>query len=398
MFKKKKRGQKHLEGGNAAALITMLIIIIVLYIVLLPPAERDELLGDDSNGGTYDNGEDSNLTLLSENPGTLSFISQKDADKDIPNVYLFKDSNAQVIEKFNNFYIRNGWFDKIKKNITFTISDLENTEGVMLSLMTKKNKGILTIKLNGETIYEYDVNTLNVDPVELNKGLLKEINVLEFSTSGVGWKFWKTNEYDFEGVRVIGDVTDISKQKSRNIFTLTESEYQNLDSAEIRFVPYCSQTTDVGLLDASINNRKVYSAVPVCDDPVKQSFSINILNSGENNIVFKSNKGSYSVEQIRIGLDLKETQKILYYFELNESQFESITEEDKKSNLYITFVDDDEEKKLDISINGHLTSIRQDEPDYSKDITHWVEEGNNYIEIRPRTTLYMVKLEVKYED
>lgn len=397
-MKKKKRAQEHLEGGKAAGVVGLMIVIIVLYIILLPPAERDELLGDEDNGGISSEGKETNITLLSENPGTISYISQKDADKDVPNVYLYKDTNAQIIEKFNDFYIRNGWFDKIKRNLTFSIDNLENTDNVMLSLMTKKNRGILTIKLNGQVIYEYDLNTLNVDPIELKKNLLTKDNVIEFSVGGVGWRFWSTNEYAFEGVKIIGDITDISRQKSRNVFTLTEAEYQNLDSAEIRFVPYCSYERDIGVLDAFINNRNVYSAVPVCDDPVRQSFSINILNSGENNVVFKSTKGSYSIEQIRLDLDLKETQKLIYYFELNESQYENITREGKNVNLYFTFVDDDEEKKLDLSVNGHLTSIRQDEPNYSKDITHWVEEGNNYLELRPRTTLYLVKLEVKYED
>ncbi len=395
----KKRGQQHLEGGRAASVIGLMIVIIVLYIILLPPSEKEKLgLTEEENGGISISEKETNITLLSEDPGTISYISQKDADKTIPNVYLYKDINAKVIEKFNDFYIRNGWFDKIKRNVTFAIDDLENTDNVMLSFVTKKNKGTLTIKLNGEIIYEYDINTLNVEPIELKKNLLTKNNVLEFKVSGIGWKFWSTNEYAFENVRIIGDVTDITRQKSRNVFTLTEAEYQNLDSAELRFVPYCGIEKDIGILDVLINNRNVYSAVPVCDDPVKQPFSINILNSGENNVVFKSTKGSYSIEQIRLELELKETQKIVYYFELNESQFENITKKGKKVNLYITFVDDDEEKKLDLSVNGHLTSIRQDEAKYAKDITHWVEEGNNYIELRPKTTLYIVKLEIKYED
>lgn len=397
MFMKKKRGQAHLEGGKAAGLIGVLILVIIFYIILLPPEEREELL-EDGDTVTKISEKEKNITLLLENPGTISFIGQKDADKDIPNIYLYKDTNAQIIEKFNNFYIRDGWFDKIKRNLTFSIDDLENTDNVMLSFMTKKNKGILTIKLNSEIIYEYDINTLNINPIELKKNLLAKDNVLEFMVSGVGWKFWKTNEYAFDNVKIVGDITDTTRQKSRNVFTLTESEYQNLDSTELKFVPYCSRERDIGVLDVFINNRNVYSAVPVCDDPVKQPFSINILNSGENNVVFKSSKGSYSIEQIRLELDLKETQKIVYYFELNESQFQNITREGKRVNIYITFVDDDEEKKLDLSVNGHLTSIRQDEPDYSKDLTHWVEEGNNYLELRPRTTLYLVKLEVKYED
>ncbi len=396
-MKKKKRGQEHLEGGRAAGVIGLIIVVIVLYIILLPPEERDELLGEEDSGVTPSEKE-TNLTLLSENPGTISFIGQKDADKTIPNIYLYKDTNAQVIEKFNDFYTRNGYFDKIKKNLTFSIKDLENTDNVMLSFTTTKNTGVLTIKLNDEIIYEYDINTLNVNPIELKKSSLKQNNVLEFSVSSIGWGFWKTNEYSFENLKVIGDITDVTRQKSRNVFTLTEAEYQNIDKAELKFVPYCKYERDVGVLEAFINNRNIYSAIPVCDDPVKQPFSIDILNSGENNIVFKSTKGSYSIEQIRLELDLKETQKIIYYFELNESQFKNISSEGKRVRLYITFVDDDEEKKLDLSINGHLTSIRQDESKYKKDITHWVEEGNNYIELRPKTTLYIVKLEIKYED
>jgi hypothetical protein len=397
-MKKKKRGQEHLEGGKAAGLVGLIIVVVVLYIIFLPPEERNELLGEEDNGKTSSSEKETNLTLLSENPGTISFIGQKDADKSIPNIYLYKDTNAQVIEKFNDFYVRNGYFDKIRKNITFSINDLENTDNVMLSFTTAKNTGILTIKLNDEIIYEYDISTLNVNPIELKKSSLKQNNILDFSVGGVGWMFWKTNEYSFENVKVIGDITDVTGQKSRNVFTLTEAEYQNIDKSELKFVPYCKYEGDVGVLEAFINNRNVYSAVPVCDDPVKQPFSIDILNSGENNVVFKSTKGSYSIEQITLELNLKETQKIIYYFELNESQYLNITKEGKNVNLYITFVEDDEEKKLDLSINGHLTSIRQDESKYKKDISHWIEEGNNYIEIRPKTTLYIVKLEIKYED
>ena len=96
---KKKRGQTHLEGGRAAGVVGLMIIILVLYIILLPPEERDELLGEDDIE-TKISEKEKNITLLLEDPGTISFIGQKDADKDIPNVYLYKDTNAKIIERF----------------------------------------------------------------------------------------------------------------------------------------------------------------------------------------------------------------------------------------------------------------------------------------------------------
>ena len=54
----------------------------------------------------------------------------------------------------------------------------------------------------------------------------------------------------------------------------------------------------MGVLDIFVNNRNVFSAVPVCQDPYKQAIPTGILNQGDNRVVFRTNKGSYSVEQI----------------------------------------------------------------------------------------------------
>jgi len=214
----------------------------------------------------------------------------------------------------------------------------------------------------------------------------------------VGIRFWETNEYDLEGMVIVGDITDKSRQESRNIFELTDAEFLNLEKATLRFVPYCSGVINVGTLTVYVNNRNVFSAIPVCDDPVQPIPILGALSAGENKVVFKTEKGSYSIEHIKIDLDLKETKTIAYYFELSDEQFEDVADDNKDVNVTIEFVDDGKNKRADLNVNGHLTRIDQDEPVYSRNIGNWVEKGNNYIEIRPKTTLNIVDLKVALYD
>lgn len=381
---------------NAAILIAIIAGLIIIYILFLPTKDRLELLGEDEISSGGDGGVKGETILLLEHPGRLDTIKKID-DRLIPNVYLVEDINAREIDRINPFSIRNGWFDKKGRTARFRLDDLENTDNVLLSFNLKKKEGVLTIKLNRDVIYEYAPKQLNI-VIKLEKALLESDNVLEFSVSPVGIAFWKTNEYDLEGVIIVGDITDRSRQESRNIFELTDSEFMNLEKARLRFVPYCSRVMDVGTLTVLVNNRNVYSAVPVCDDPVQPIPVLGTLSAGENKIVFKTTKGSYSIEQIKIDLDLKDTKTIAYYFELSDEQFEDVIDDNKNVNITIEFVDDGKNKRADLNINRHRTTIDDDDPIYSRNIDNWVERGNNYIEIRPRTTLDIVDLKVALYD
>jgi len=380
-----KRGQ----GINAAMLVAIIAGIIILYIMFLPAEEREELLENKTKEDKATS-EDEYVVLLSEGPIELDPIKKID-DIDIPNVYLIETVNAKEIEKINPFSIRNSWFDKKNKVAQFGVYDIGNVDNVLLSFSAPQRKGVLTIKLNGNVIYEYEPTKINI-VIKLEKNMLKEINTLEFSVSSVGMKFWRTNMYNIEDIKIVGDITDVSKQESQNIFELTDAEYTNLDKASLKFIPYCSDARDVGLLSVFVNNRNVYSAVPVCDDPVKIPV-LGTLSSGENKVVFKTEKGSYGIEQIKLELELKDVRTIAYYFEIDEEDFADILDDKKDVNITIEFVDDDELKKGELNVNRHRTTIDQYKPFYSKTISSWVEEGNNYVEIKPKTTLKIVEIE-----
>ena len=387
---------KKAQGGtNAAVLVAIIGGLIIIYILFLPAVDREQLLEGEVKKSKAIR-EEENI-LLKEFPGRLDII-KKIEDKTISNIFLFETTNAKELERINPFIARNGWFDKETKVSSFRIDDLENVDNVLLSFTAKKHRGILTIKLNNEIIYENDISTQTVDPVRLKKSLLEKDNSLEFSVSSVGIKFWSTNEYSLENIKIVGDITDRSRQEALNIFSLKGEEFFNIEKATLKFIPYCRGVADVGVLEVSINGRNVFSGVPVCEDPYRQIIPTGIFDTGENRIIFKTNKGSYSVEQIRLEFETKEARTKVFFFEINETLFDEITEDDLDVILRIEFVSDDENKRADLNINDHLSSLDQEDKFFSKNIRNIIEEGNNFIEIRPRTKLEVVEISVEVED
>ncbi|MBS3103009.1 hypothetical protein J4458_06230 [Candidatus Woesearchaeota archaeon] len=386
--------KKSQTGINAAVLVAIIAGLIILYILFLPSVEREELLEGEVKKSKAAS-EEENI-LLKEFPGRLDIIKDIE-DKTIPNVFLFETTNAKELERINPFIVRSGWFDKKAREASFKIDDSENIDNVLLSFAAKKHKGILTIKLNGEVIFENEVLSETVEPIRLKRSLLKADNALEFSVSSVGIKFWSTNEYSLENVRVIGDLTDRSRQEALNVFSLKGEEFFNIEKATLKFVPYC-KGIDVGVLEVSINSKNVFSAVPVCEDAYRQVVPTGVFEVGSNNIIFKTNRGSYSVEQIKLEFEAKETKTKVFFFEINETKLDEIEKENKDITLTIEFVNGDEEKRADININDHLLSLDQEDKFYSKNIKDKIREGNNFIEIRPRTELEIVEIRVEVED
>ena len=392
------------SGVNAAVLVAIIAGLIILYIIFLPEAERESLLENKSiskNGGKGTLVDDEDI-LLREFPGRLDDVKGV-IDKTIPNIFLFETTNAKEIEKINPLVVRNGLFDKKDRKVSFSIDDAENTDNVILSFKAEKYEGIFTIKLNDEIIYENDIETETVAPIKLNKNLLEDSNTLDFSVSSVGFRFWKTNEYSLEDIRIVGDITDKSRQESRNVFILTATELFNIEKADLRFVPYCKSEAKVGILDIFVNNRGVFSAVPVCEDAYRQPIPLGILDEGENRIVFRTNKGSYSVEQIKVEFVEKEIRTKVYFFEVNESAINKVKSGDKDAVLNIEFADDERNKRADLNINDRLSTIDTEKKTFTKKLNDgndpaFIQEGNNFIEIRPRTRLDIVEIRVELQD
>ena len=252
----KKKAQA--SATSASTLLIIIALIIVLYILFLPPESREELLQDVNLPEESIPDQNINL-LLSENVGSLSYFPTTLEQHSIGNIYLFETTNAEILEIINPFIIQNGWFNKKFKTLSFKIPMLENTENTMLTITAADTKGVLTIYLNSELIYESQFETLTPPPIALKKSLLKEENVLRFEIDGVGVAFWRTNEYQFKSMQIVGDVTDLSGQEGQNTFTISNTESLNMEGAKLAFIPYCNNIQDVGKLTIQINRNNVFS-------------------------------------------------------------------------------------------------------------------------------------------
>lgn len=394
---RRKKGQT-VNAGSAAVLILLLTMMLVVYILLLPPSEREDLLrGNETDDGDDDDLEDAEALLLEESPGRLDFLSSRVYEHDIPSFYLYKTTNSEEIRNVNPFMVRNAVFDKKGHNLSFRIVDLENTKNVLLSFSADKHVGVLTIILNGRKIFESDISSYTVEPVSMPHEFLEQENILEFSVSEVGWKFWKTNEYQLGGVRIIGDITDTSRQESRNTFYVTGIEKNNAERAFIKYSPECSPNA-VGNLGVYVNNQNVFLGVPDCGLLNTHEFSPGLLFDGSNSVIFKTEEGSYLIDLIQIKTRLRDSPYVVYYFELNSTQYDDVLDDRVDVNLTFEFVEKGNLKEAKLIINGHETGIYTKERIYSRIIDAYVQEGNNALKIVPKETLDIVNLIVKLED
>ena len=360
-IKKSLRGYKHLieygimgklkmfskksQATGAAILVMIITIVIVIYILMLPPADRAEILGEQPTtvsapGYQSGYGTDSvmespykNLqytgkeTLMQETPGRIDYTALNELEIPLNAFNLFKTTSAEVVEEFNPFTIKNGVGDVSGKNLTFELDDnLQNMDNIILTFKAKKHEGILTIKLNGETIYEYDIDTPNPSPVKIKKGLLNYENALEFSVDSVGMQFWKTNEYSLEDLQLMADITDTSRQESQNTFFVTEEQGSRIERAVLRFNPDCYQT-QVGKLTIMLNGRTVFSGVPDCGSLNFAEFAPNMVIIGKNKVDFSTERGSYLIDQIKVKLEFMDNAIPVYYFEIDDSLFNLYFEE-----------------------------------------------------------------------
>ncbi len=385
------------SGANAAIIIGVIGIALILYIIFLPEAERQKILKDGGLGTISEDGLPGDF-LLRKHVGRLVHQSQDSISHYIPSFHLFESRASQVLHKYNPFIIRRSWFGRKFQTLSFSFDNFENTDNILLAFDAPKHEGILRIKLNGQLVYEYGVKTALVKPVPLDKVLLKpKDNVLEFEVGGTGLRFWDANVYSIDGLKIIGDITDVSRQASSNTFVVDAAEMDNIVSAKLSFLPKCDEA-EVGNLNIMVNSELVYSAIPDCGSIVMQDVDKDLLNEGRNIVLFQTKKGDYRLDSIKLISKLKGVKSFIEYFEVDEDLYEDVEDGSSSIVLYVDFVDNNEAKRGKINVNGHFAAFDQKTPLYKRDISKWIEEGaRNYIEIIPETTLEIPEVRVKVE-
>jgi hypothetical protein len=307
---------------------------------------------------------------------------------------LTEERQAKVIAETNPFTIKKGWFRKDFKNLTFVLTEPETVDNLFVSFQAPMNRGRLKILFNGVPVIDQDINVRNPPPVQLPKSLLRASNTLEFQVWGFGLIF--ARQYALEDVKVIGEILDVRKQQAANSFSVTPLEYENIESGYLGIYPICSQE-DVGVLDIMLNDKVIYSAVPVCESPTRHDLFQEDFRSGKNTLGFKLRSGAARIEQVRIKTFVKPTKGFSDFFFIEPDVFNAIATGRAHAVLEIEFVDDGRLKEAQTNVNGRLDILSQREPVFIRDISTVVRDGNNFIGIEPGGDLNVISMTVRVE-
>lgn len=382
------------DAGNAATLVAVIALLIIFYLLFIPPSFRDQILEGNQSVDEGGGAALVNETILKASPGTLSSISSEEIEHNIPSVVLYTKKESQILGTMGAAYVKSSLFGQKQATMHFALANVDNTENVMISFVDKNVKGDLIIMVNGNEVFNGEITRENPDPVRINaKYLVRGDNVVEFRAEKSGWRIWRVNKHSLENIQVTGDISDVSQQKSNNIFIVSATEKSNVKRAILRFTPDCI-TGKTGKLNVLINQHSVYYSVPDCGARIAIEFTPDVLREGENTIVFDSEMGNYLIDLIRITSELKEVLQPAYYFEITDQMMEDVRDGKYDVELRLKFTEGTEQKAGKININGRETSLFQTEQEYTKNINDYIIEGNNAVKVMPETTLEIVTLEV----
>lgn len=153
--------------------------------------------------------------------------------------------------------------------------------------------GNLRIKWNGKEVLNRQAYR-GYYTVEIEKDNVKTVNSLEVYADGPGWLFWAATTYDLKDFKV----NQVSGASKIYPFSLTLSELQTFDHAEVRF-SVSKRAGDTLLIKA--NGITVYNAYPGVQENVSFEYG-DFLKAGKNLLVFSAETGSFNIEDAELSV------------------------------------------------------------------------------------------------
>lgn len=388
-------------GNQAAILVIVIAVLLVLFLLSIPPEDREELL---NNGETPTNGEEPSFpdatTLLRANPGTIPYRSQNEKTHELAPFNLNVDKKGELLHTRNSMYLKNSAFEKISDTITFTTNP-QTISNVLLNFNVEESLGSLIIKINGETIFNAPIKQGNSPPIHIAPTLLQQQNTLEFQVSGPGAAFWRYNYYSIKNINIYGDVVDLSRSKSSQIFNMERQEAEEVELSEIRYLPACT-TGKVQDLTIQINNFQVFSGIPDCQVFNTIPIPTHYLYEGVNEIVFQISDGQVLIDRARILNKLEQIDKVTYYFEVGDKYFNLVEDDYELKPQYETMLDltfpNYDQKRFELIINGKPINFNTARLRETRNLKVFLQPGTNSIQIEPKSELIITELRVRIRE
>ncbi|MBR9702993.1 hypothetical protein GOV10_03080, partial [Candidatus Woesearchaeota archaeon] len=317
------RTRKGQSSSGSAILLIILTVLIILYILFLPPQDRAELLG--TSTGTYTDLDDVNLPggqyeAFTQSVGRIEHISDKEQEHTIPSFRISTKTSGTSLNSWDSIYVKTSSFDEHIEDLSFKTEE-ELTKNVKISFTVgDQANGKLIVLLNGYRLLYDDLEPGTSHFVPLPDDLLERYNNIKIGVSSTGWAFWRVNDYQLRNVMVTGDVKDVSGARSKQVFFLDNEEYQHTNRALLKFYADCELDNE-DRITIHINGNNIYDAVADCAVLTKIELDKQIINEGENEIIFITGRGDFLVTNIILKTILEEPTYPIWYYNLDKDYF-----------------------------------------------------------------------------
>ena len=381
------------EGKGVAILVLIIGLFMVLYILFLPPEQRQELLGEDNGTGVSQSGA---KTLLLESPGLVSSAKEFKTKHEISSVNVFMKIEPELVPLASKLEVKRSLFKKSFQSLSFSIDDLSDLDKASLSFSATDVKGELQIELNGIKFYEGEVNGAKI--IEIPKGLLRSSNKLVFMVDSPGIAFWSTHHYTLSIIALKEEFERINSRE-RRLFNIGESEKDNMNDAELNYFLYCNSLEgDNSLLKIYLNKNELFSGLIRCaGTSMSTEIDPDDLNSGSNELLFVIDKGDFLLSNIKVETGSKESKTFEYRFSLDSDEFMDVQDDVKNVILKLELDKNNKSKRATIFVNGNEVILNTNTNEFTKDVSSFVEEGDNLIKIVPGIEFNVNILKVSLE-
>lgn len=385
---KNKRAQD--TGSGVAVLILLITLFMVLYILLLPPEQREEIL----NQSTSEDGSSEfvSKTILSESPGQLYTTQESNIVHDISAINLFIKSEPITTKLANSLEISKGLFSSKPQILTFDVDDLTNLKSVILFFSVKKSNGNLEIWLNDNIIFDKNVD--GIQTLDLPINYIKKNNVLTMKVSNPGILFFIKNRYELETVGIKETYQLVNPKETRS-FTITSSEKTNLQKATLEYQIYCNKL-DKGttMFEILLNEKSVISKAISCIGGSEDvELPLEKVNEGNNVLTFIVEDGDFQFSQINVKTELKEKSYPIYHFEITSEDYDNIINGNYDILLKLNLPENINKKAI-LYVNENQFTMETNEDEFLKDISEFINKGDNFVKIIPRNNFVMNVLEI----
>lgn len=389
--------KKAQAAAAAAVLVAIIGAVLVSYVILVSPDERAAILDGEINSDSDDSPSSGDL-LLEEFPGRIEYLSVEEVEHSLASVHVYTQKEVQTIAERQTLLAKRTVFSDKSAEATFSLEDLSLVSNTQISFRVEESSGVLSVQFNGQLLLEREFSTTESVTLDLPDDALQNVNTLTFSVSSPGAAFWQSNSVQISSLIVVADVTDESHQEATGVFSISDTEHENMETATFSFQPNCARDSQ-GTLTVTLNNaHTLYSGTPDCSVQMGDvELDSSMLFVGQNTLRFFSESGDYTLYNMKVTSDLFDVEYPTYYFQLSYEEEQDVLDDDLIVEATLEFAEEGESKAGYVSINGYKRHFDTTGSRYSFDISDYVTNGNNAITIQPSRTIevreFLVELE-----